>query len=132
MADTDDSSEPTEQQVKTILVVDDDETVGEFIITALTTETAYLPLLVTDGAQALEVIKTLVPHLFVLDYNLPGINGLELADLLKATESFAQTPILLMSAHLPKQELTKRDLASIEKPFELDTLLQLIETLLTQ
>jgi CheY-like chemotaxis protein len=75
-------------------------------------------------------VKKLVPDLFLLDYQLPDINGLELADRLQATEALKHIPILLMSANLPKQEAEKRQIAFLEKPFGMDELLQTIEKLL--
>ena len=38
-----------------------------------------------DGPRALELIKTLAPHLALLDIGMPGLNGLEIARTLKTT-----------------------------------------------
>lgn len=40
--------------------------------------------------------KTVMPDLFVLDYQLPGIDGLELVDRFQAVEALRQVPILFM------------------------------------
>jgi len=132
MANTDRSSEHAEDKVKTILVVDDDPGVGEFLVDALKMEELYRPLLATDGIEALELVKTLVPSLFVLDYQLPGMNGLELAERLHASEELKQIPVLLMSANIPKRELEQRQITSIDKPFELDELLDVIAKLVVE
>lgn len=133
MADTDPDSAPSESHVHTILVVDDDESVGDFVVTALAMEAStYRALLVPDAAQALETVKTVIPNLVVLDYHLPGINGLELADRLRALDVLKSVPILLMSANPPKQELEKRQIAFLEKPFELEHLVQAIRKLLAE
>ena len=121
-----------DQKTKTILVVEDDTAVGEFFVYALRTETPYQALLAADGRQALEMVKTLAPDLFVLDYQLPHMNGLELADRLRANEELKHIPILLMSANIPKQELEKRQLPFIAKPFELEDLFQTIAKLLAE
>ena len=132
MANPVDASEQQEQKTKTILIVEDDTAVGEFFVYALRTETPYQALLATDGLQALEMVKILAPDLFVLDYQLPRMNGLELADRLLATEELKHIPILLMSANIPKQELEKRHLPFIAKPFELEELFQVIAKLLAE
>ncbi len=132
MGEIDHSSEDQEPKVKTVLVVDDDEAIGEFIVEALKLETSYRPLRASNGREALEMIKTLVPDLIVLDYQLPGINGLELAERLSAIKTLAHIPILLMSANVPQRKLEKHSLASIEKPFSLDELIQAIEKLVAE
>ena len=133
MTDTDPDSAPSESHVHTILVVEDDEAIGDFIVTGLILEApSYRALLVSDAAQALEMVGTIIPDLVVLDYHLPGINGLELADRLRAIDVLKPLPILLMSANPPKQELKKRQIAFIEKPFELANLFQAIEKLLAE
>ena len=131
MAHPVDASEQPDQKTKTILIVEDDTAVGEFFVYALRTETPYQALLAPDGPQALEMVKTLAPDLFVLDYQLPHMNGLELADRLRATEALKHIPILLMSANIPKQELEKRHLPFLAKPFELEELFETITKLLS-
>jgi CheY-like chemotaxis protein len=130
MAQMDHPLEEQQHPVKTILVVDDDIDIGAFIVEVLKEETPCQALFVTDGNQALEAVKTVIPDLFILDYQLPGIDGLSLADHFRATEMLKHIPILLMSAHSLEPELEKRDITFIRKPFAVDELLQSIQTLL--
>lgn len=130
MVDADHVSERPEHQVKTVLVVEDDADIGEFLIELLKMEESFQTLLATNGSQALELVKTVIPDLFVLDYQLPGIDGLSLADHFQAIDSLKEIPILFMSAKLPAQELEKRQIVSLEKPFEANTFLQLVKRLL--
>jgi len=127
MTDSTRAHEPADPSVQTILIVDDDEGIGEFLVTALTMEANYRALLMPNAALALEAVKTLIPNLFILDYQLPGINGLALADLLHAIDTLKYIPVLLMSANPPKQELEQRSMTFLEKPFELDAFLQAVE-----
>jgi len=130
MADTDRSEASQKLDVKTLLVVEDDADIAEFLIELLKLETRFQTLLATDGSQALELVKTVVPDLLVLDYQLPGIDGLSLVDHFQAIEMFKDIPVLFMSAHPPVQELEKRQITSLEKPFEANTFLQFVEQLL--
>ena len=114
----------------TILVIEDDDSIGAFLVEALAQETPYKALLVTDGFQALQIVDKVQPCLFITDYRLPLMNGLELYDLLKAKQTLKDTPAILMSAQLPEQEVQKRNMVCLNKPFELDDLLNTVERLL--
>jgi CheY-like chemotaxis protein len=113
--------------LKTILLVEDDVSIGELLMDVLHEEGFYDIVLVTDGFQALNVARTLHPLLFVLDYQLPGMDGFELYDRLHTTEGLSDIPALFVSANVPLKELEKRHLQYIRKPFELDQLLDAIE-----
>lgn len=116
--------------VKTILVVEDDEDIGSFIVEALLQETSHQALLVTTGFKALETVKTIKPNLFVLDYLLPRMNGIDLYDRLHASQELQGIPAIMISANIPASEARKRKITCLKKPFELDELLQTIEKLI--
>ncbi len=117
-------------QVKTILIVEDDEDIGGFILQAIQDETPYQPLLVHDGLQALKAVTNIKPNLFLLDYQLPGMSGLKLYDQLHALNGLEEVPAMLMSVNLPQAEMKKRNLRGLRKPFELDELLQMLTDIL--
>lgn len=122
---------PDEQTtVKTILIVEDDNNIGEVFVQAISQETTYLVVLVADGAAALDTVKGIKPNLFILDYQLPRMNGIELYDRLHAMKELEDIPTIMMSARLPLQELEKRDVVGLSKPIDLDDFLQTIEHLL--
>ena len=116
--------------VKTVLIVEDDVNIGEVLVQAITQETAFLALLVADGFEALKVVEGLKPNLFILDYQLPRMDGLALYDKLHAIEDLQHVPALMMSARLPQKELTKRKIVGMNKPIDLDEFLQTIEDLI--
>jgi DNA-binding response OmpR family regulator len=112
------------------LIVEDDEEIGYFLSLAVTQETPYQAILVPDGMQALYATKYIHPSLLIIDYWLPGMNGIELFDRIHSFKELEDTPALIISASLPKKELEHRDLVGIEKPIELDTFLQTVQNLL--
>lgn len=57
-------------------------------------------LAATDGLTALEMAHHERPDLILLDINIPGMNGLELARLLKADESLAGIPLIATTANV--------------------------------
>ena len=116
--------------VKMILVVEDDTSIGALLLQVIEQETPYQALLVTDGFQALKLINEIKPHLFLLDYQLPKMNGIDLYDRLHATKELEETPAIMISAYLPKHEIQKRSLIGMRKPFELGELLDTVEQLL--
>lgn len=115
---------------KTILVVEDDNSIGDLLVDVLSHETSYKAVLVTDGFQALKAVTTMKPSLFITDYRLPYMDGIELYDRLHATKELENVPVLLISAYPPIREIQKRELTSMSKPFELDDLLDTVERLL--
>jgi len=116
--------------VKSILVVEDNPALGNLLWEILQDETPCRIFLVSSGEAALNLLQMVKPQLFLLDYCLPGMNGLELVDQIRNIEGYNQTPILLMSAALPQGNIAKQYLRSLQKPFDLDRLLELVAELL--
>ena len=114
---------------KTILVVEDDSSISLFLVEAIEQETPYRALVASDDHAALELVRHFLPDLLLLDYRLPGMNGIELYDRLNEV---APIPAILItdSRQLPQQQLHQRQLIAFKKPFELDALLATIETVL--
>jgi DNA-binding response OmpR family regulator len=119
-----------QEATKTILVVEDDLAIASFLVAAIEQETPYRAVVATESHAALELVRHFIPDLMLLDYRLPGMNGIELYDRLKEV---APIPAILMTAsrQLPQQQLQQRQLIAFRKPFELDVFLATIETLLT-
>ena len=123
---------PAEQQTtaKTILVVEDDVDTREFIALLISTATAYHYYLVPDASQAIHFVKGIKPDLFILDYRLPGMNGLELYDQLHATPGLEAIPAILMTAirlEALRPDIEKRHITAFEKPFDLDAFLLTVQ-----
>ena len=116
-----------------LLVVEDDEAIGEFIAQALRDETPHAVLHVTDASHALEAVNFIKPSLFLLDYQLPDINGLELSDRLHTIAGLETVPTLVISANLPpRHALQQRHIAGLRKPFDVSDLFKAIDELLPQ
>ncbi len=115
---------------KTILVVEDDEDIGSMLVDVLSLETSCQIVLVTDAFQAMRVMHSIKPCLFITDYRLPQMDGIQLYDHLCATKELTQIPTIIMSAHMPEDEVRKRHLVGLNKPFELDDLLDMVAKLM--
>ncbi|HET8844844.1 MAG TPA: response regulator [Ktedonobacteraceae bacterium] len=124
------SSDEERASLRTVMIVEDDTHIGAFLVEAITQETPYHALLIASGTEALESVKNLKPSLLILDYHLPGINGLDLYDRIHEMPELTQVPAIMMSARLPQRELEQRTIIGIHKPFELDDFLQTVKDLL--
>jgi DNA-binding response OmpR family regulator len=117
----------------TILLVEDDPNISSFLIEAIAQETTYRVIVANDSHAALKLVRHFTPCLFILDYGLPGMNGIELYDRLHLNLELAPIPAILITANrqVPQQQIQQRQLIVFMKPFELDAFLATIETLLT-
>jgi DNA-binding response OmpR family regulator len=116
-----------QRTTRTILVIEDDPAVGEVLLQIFRDETPYQGLLARNGRQAREISARIKPDLFVLDYHLPDTTGVDLYDYLHTVEGREDVPALFVSGCVPLDEVKKRNLVSLRKPFELDELLDAIE-----
>jgi CheY-like chemotaxis protein len=124
----DPSLEREQHITRSILIVEDDEDIGAYLVSAIKQETAYDPLLVMESQQALEAVKHIKPDLFLLDYRLTESNGLDLYDQLHATAGLEAIPAIIMSASLPEgrleEEIKQRQLYALSNPHTLDELIK--------
>jgi CheY-like chemotaxis protein len=83
-----------------ILVVDDTPFYGKLIVSLLSSKTSYQIQLVEMGHDALNAATGIIPLLFLLDYRLPDMTGIELYDQLHKREGREMVPAIMVSADL--------------------------------
>src|SRR5437588_5130705 len=110
-------------KAKMVLVVEDDVGIGNFLVQAILQETSHQAMLVVDGFQALRAVANIKPSLFILDYQLPRMNGIELYDQLHAIQGLENTPAIVISARLPRTDIERREIIGMSKPLDLDDFL---------
>src|SRR5258708_4416622 len=118
--------------LRTILVVQDVDP-REFMAFLISTAPAYPYYLVPDASEAIHFVKGVTPDLFILDYRLTGMNGLELYDMLHAPPGLEAVPANLVTAvrlETLRLEIEKRQITAFEKPFDLDEFLLTFHRLL--
>ncbi len=116
--------------MKTILIVEDDDSTATFLTLAIAQETPYQVLHATTGVRTLEIVRHIKAGLFIIDYLLPDMNGIVLYDYLHALEGLEAVPAIILTAislERLREEIQQRHLLSLAKPFDLDTLLETIE-----
>ena len=110
----------------TILIVEDDAEVGYFLQQLIEEETPYHTRVINNGQTALEEAARIQPCLLLLDYRLPGINGIELYDRLQEVVETRGVPTIMMSATLPVEEIEKRVIYQLRKPMDIRGVIRMI------
>jgi DNA-binding response OmpR family regulator len=132
--DTDNAVQKDPTAVKTVFIVEDDEAIGTLLVQVIEQETPYQAVLASDGFQALKMLRKVKPDVLLLDYGLPDMNGLEFYDTIHAAKALKHLPVLIISAQTARiqTEVQARHLSQLQKPFELTTLLEAIEHLVSR
>jgi two-component system phosphate regulon response regulator PhoB len=89
------SSQGTDQ----LIILADDAITTLSMVSARLQRTGYETVTTTRGDEALELILARRPILVVLDIEMPGIGGIEVTRRLRGDPSFAEMPIILLTAH---------------------------------
>jgi DNA-binding response OmpR family regulator len=87
-----------------ILVVDDEPDLVELVAFNLEAE-GYQVITATNGMEALNRARAILPDLIVLDLMLPELDGLSVCEILHRLPSTAPIPIIILTAW--KSEITR-------------------------
>lgn len=87
--------EDWQNPMATVLVVDDDERLLKMLQRTLTYE-GFRVLTAVDGASALTQVQMYHPDVIVLDWMMPGLNGIQIVKHLRAQHD--QTLVLMLTA----------------------------------
>ncbi len=100
----------------TVLVIDDDEDVRQFIVASLE-EYGHNVIEAADGVDGIELFGASHPDLVVIDYIMPGLSGAEVAAHIVATKP--DQPILFVSGYNETDAIRKvaPDANILAKPF---------------
>ena len=83
-----------------IFIADDNDAVRRGVVGLLSSETGWKVCgEARDGSEALQKARELRPDLILLDISMPGMNGLEVARLLR--QELPEAKILVVSQHDP-------------------------------
>lgn len=107
-----------------MLVVDDDDDLRETVAEILE-DAGYCVLCAADGREALARLDELngEPCLVLLDMMMPGMNGAELLEALRAAQRLAALPVVAFSANVQRAPGTRR---LLRKPVSIAALLGVV------
>lgn len=84
-------------ELKRVLIVDDIEENLAVLTETLTAE-GFSPLQAKSGERALEIARKANPDIILLDIKMPGMDGYETLQRLKADETTREIPVIFLSA----------------------------------
>jgi len=121
--------------VARIIIADDDEIMGEIARDALVAS-GHGAGLVTDGAEALRVVKARRPDLLVLDCNMPEMSGVLVLRELRKMPEFYDLPVMMLTGRRSRQDEELALFAGadeyVKKPFDPDEFVFRVEELLAK
>ena len=121
-----------EQRKKVVVIGEDDEPIARLLRDAINDEPAYQAVIVPDGALVLETVRQVKADLLILDVMMPGLNGIEVFDRVRADSDVQNMPVLFVTAaskDYEKQFNDRRIADVITKPFDLNDLLAKVRAL---
>lgn len=89
----------------TVLLVEDDPDLRRLLAQALPYFGAFQVVTAEDGIAGLSVFERVRPDCVVMDVNMPGINGIQLARALRGDPASADTPLVMLTALAQEREI---------------------------
>jgi len=112
--------------VRHVLIAEDEPDIVDALRQALLDRLDVEADAVANGALVMDSIAARRPDLLILDVQLPGLNGLDVFDLLRSDPSWQGLPVLFLTG-LPERAETANAAFGVHevlaKPFDVDDLI---------
>ena len=119
---------------KRVLVVDDDEDIVELFMDVLGRDNRFEVRAAATGYDAGLLTEQFKPHLILLDYMLPDINGNVVCDRIRDNPDLAHTKIIIVSGVVKPEEIDALLKSGadefVKKPFNISELVERVAELL--
>jgi DNA-binding NtrC family response regulator len=119
-----------------VLIVEDDPDNAATLELLLQLEDHYQTLYFRNAEEVLanlDIIQASYPALFILDFLLPKLSGLDLYDQLHATRGLEHVPVIIVTGSLltdkQRVRLAQPGFVTINKPYDVDDMLDTIRQL---
>ena len=130
LTETDTPIENTQEHEKTVMVVDDDPGIVNYLKMLL--GPLYNVKSALDASAALEMVRSDMPDLIVSDVAMPGMDGYQLCKTIKDDSSLCHIPVILVTAKTTVAQqvegLQQGADAYVTKPFDPEYLTALIDS----
>jgi DNA-binding response OmpR family regulator len=112
--------------VKRVLIAEDEPDISDALRQALTERLDVECDIVANGALVMDSVTARRPDLLILDVALPGLNGLDVFDLLRSDPRLSGLPVLFLTG-LPERAETASAGSGVHeviaKPFDIEDLI---------
>jgi class 3 adenylate cyclase len=122
----------SDDKIKQDILIVDDTAANLRLLAGMLSEREFRVRPVPSGEAALAAVRASAPDLILLDINMPGMNGYQVAQELKADAATADIPIIFISALNEVLDKVKAfesgGVDYITKPFQFEEVLARVET----
>ncbi|ABX03235.1 MULTISPECIES: response regulator [Herpetosiphon] len=118
---------------KTIFIMDDDLALQMVMEIALR-EVGYEVVLANNGVEGIAQLETLKPDLIISDIMMPEMDGVEAFNQIRERIQDEGIPMVIVTALNRKpwfSDLEEEGAVILQKPFEVDTFIDLINTMVS-
>lgn len=103
-----------------VLVADDNPLYREGVVRALTRRSLDVVAEVADGAQAIEAIRRLRPRVALLDLRMPHLDGIDVAEQVRADPDLGEVRVLILSAEDRRAAVRRAEAAGVVRYLDKD------------
>jgi len=89
-----------------VVIADDDPAIGA-LLTATLRRTGAECRIARSGAEALALVREIVPDALILDVNMPGMDGFEVLTNVRADNITGRVPVILLTARQQEADVLK-------------------------
>ena len=119
---------------RTLLYVEDNPANTQLMQEIIDRHPGFNLQIADNGLCGIEVARTVLPDVILLDINLPGINGFEVLKLLREDALTAHIPVLAISANAMESDIKRGQAAGflhyLTKPIKVDELMSALNAVL--
>ncbi len=119
-----------------VLVIDDDPNLRRIVELCLARFGEFIFCYAENGWQGIQLADTGLPELILLDYDMPGMDGLDTLRHLRASARTENTPVIALTGAIRLNERCDAMITGCDdyllKPFDFTRLGQLVQSYLPQ
>ncbi len=113
-------------EAKVVIVAEDYPDISQLVGDILRGE-GYRVVSVSRGGDVLPTVRQYHPAVVLLDLALPDMPGNEVLQQLSSNPETNQIPVIIISAYTERLQRTPQVRAVVNKPFDIDHLLKVVE-----
>ncbi|HYF02196.1 MAG TPA: response regulator [Patescibacteria group bacterium] len=119
----------------TVMIVDDDISLRN-LLKSIIVKIGYNVTEAANPVQAFETLKTMIPHLIILDMLMPVMDGASMLEKIRKIEGLKKVPVIICTSLSDKETVLKFASLGVHefllKPFETATAIQKIQKAITR